>query len=239
MDKLGFVKGFVIYSVRGGNSQFVARAGTEDMAEIVVVSSGHEYRLDLIKLPDRPQVVDLGGHIGTFSILVDKLTKGKATVYSYEPDEDNFRILSCNLLINNVKSVKAYNSAISNYNGKGYLKREKLNTDAYYLDSKTNGSSNCEVMTLKKALSKYEPITIDLLKLDIEGGEYDLFDHAETLEFILKKVHYICMEYHDISSKKNYSRLRKVIEPNFTVVYKRGNVLILKNPNWKNGGHKK
>lgn len=229
LDKLGIIKGMIIYRIRRNNSYFIARSGTEDMAEIVVVSSGYEYDLNLIKLPQESIVVDLGGHIGTFSVFIDKALRGKVKIYTFEPDVDNYRLLRANLLLNNVVSVKAKNIAISDYSGMGYLRKEKMNTDAYYLDPKKHNTINCEVEKLSQALRGYKLKKIDLLKMDIEGGEYSIFQDKASLEYILKNVHYIFMEYHNINRKRTYSVISSIIQDNFRIINKRANILTLEN----------
>lgn len=233
LDKLGLMSGLTIYKIRGEDKCFIARCGSEDMAEIVVVYSGYEYRFDLISFSNNPVILDVGGHIGTFSILADKITKGDAAIYAFEPNEENFAILSANLLVNKVKTVTANQLGISNYSGKGFLKTKDLNTDAYYLETNKKKIYNCDVITLKKALELNRLKYVDLLKIDIEGGEYDLFTHKETFNTISSKIHYIFMEYHNINSKKNYPTIKKIIESKFKVINQRGNILTLENKFWK------
>ena len=48
LDRLGVIHGKILYKTRNG-MQFFARAGTEDIAEIVVVASGSEYPFEKIK----------------------------------------------------------------------------------------------------------------------------------------------------------------------------------------------
>lgn len=231
-DKFRLVRGEIIYKVRNKNLKFIARAATEDMAEIVVVASGFEYDMGDITLTKNPIVVDLGGHIGTFSITTARLLKDKCSIYVYEPDADNYQMLLRNIKLNNIKSVYPENKAISDHAGKGYLKKENMNTDAYYLDPSIKKISNCTMDTLFGALKKHKVKKIDLLKIDIEGGEYRIFLHKESYNYVKKNVHYIFMEYHYINSKYNYKLIEKMIKQDFRVVKERKNILTLENLNW-------
>lgn len=232
LDRVGFFRGRIIYKIRNNNLKFIARGGTEDMAEIVVVLSGYEYNTKNIKLPRFPTIVDLGGHIGSFSIYMAKNLKDKCKIFTFEPEEKNYSILKENILLNKLKSIRVNNLAISDYRGKGYLKKEKLNTDAYYLGT-SRKIKNCEVSTLENALKDYKLQRIDLLKMDIEGGEYKIFSHKPSLDYIKKSVHYIFMEYHNINNHLNYSLIEETIKKNFYILNKRGNILTLENITWE------
>lgn len=233
LDKLGFLKGELIYEIRDKNMKFIARAGTEDMVEIVVVASGYEYDLSGVKLPIEPVIVDLGGHIGSFSVSMARMLKDKCKIYTYEPDKENYEILARNIALNKIHSIYPKNIAISDYVGKGYLEKEKMNTDAYYLDLSKKKNTNCVVNTLPQALRPYKIKKIDLLKMDIEGGEYKIFLNKQSFDYIQKTVHYIFMEYHDIDAHYNYFLIKKKLEKKFRVINKRTNIITLVNLNWK------
>lgn len=232
LDKLGFIHGEVIYRIKGKKIKFIARGGTEDMAEIVVVLSGQEYDISQIDLPKNPLIIDLGGHIGTFSIFISAILKNKCKIYAFEPDKINFKMLKQNLKINKITCVTAKNIAISDYKGEGYLKNEKTNTDAYFLDYKSK-KKNCYVSTLPIVAGESKIKRIDLLKIDVEGAEYKIFLHKQSLDFIKKNVHYIFMEYHNINKRLNFSLIKKIIEKDFKILNIKKNVLTLKNLNWK------
>ncbi len=232
-DRLGLINKEVVYKIRNKDMRFIARGGTEDVAEIAVVASGYEYDINLLKLPKNPIIFDLGGHIGTFSIYMANLLKNKCSIYTYEPDKENFSLLKQNVSLNKSNSVTILNLAISDYVGKGYLKNEDMNTDAYHLETVTGKKPNCTISTIKREMQKNKVKKIDLLKIDIEGGEYKIFLHRESLEYILKNVHYIFMEYHNLDKKYNYSLIKKLIDKNFAVIQERTNTFTLENPNWK------
>lgn len=232
LDKMGILKGELVYKIRNKDIQFIARAGTEDMAEIVVVASGHEYNIKSIKLPKQPVIVDLGGHIGTFSIFIAKVLKNRCKIYAFEPNKDNYLMFLRNIKLNKISFVYLKNIAISDYVGKGYLKTEEMNTDAYYLDQ-SGKKFNCIVSTLPKELKMKKVKKIDLLKIDIEGAEYNILLHKDSFNYILKNVHYIFMEYHNINKYKNYSLIKKKFRKNFKIINERRNILTLENTDFK------
>lgn len=236
-DKLGFIHGFIIYKIRGTPLEISARGGTEDMAEIVVVLSGDEYDLKKIVLPKNPTIFDLGAHIGTFSIYISHKLKNKCKIFAYEPDNENFKLAQKNLQVNKVKNINLQRLAISDYKGKGFLEKRNLNTDAYHLEfsKKSKLEKNCDVSTIIAEVKKERIKKIDILKMDIEGGEYSIFLHKPSLMYIKKNVHFIFIEVHNINKNLNYSKIEKIIEDNFKIIGKKKSVLTLENLKLKEG----
>ena len=147
-DRLGLVHGLLVYKTRN-NLFFIARAGTEDIAEIAVVASGSEYPIEKIKLLKKPTIVDLGGHIGTFSVMLGKLVADNSRIFAFEPDKNNYKLLIKNISLNGLDPIIVpHNIAITDYNGKGYLKNVKINNDEYHLDTTATKKPNVRVKTL-------------------------------------------------------------------------------------------
>ncbi len=230
IDKAGFVESDVLYKTRK-NLKFLARGGTEDMAEIVVVASGSEYNIADFNLPSMAVILDLGGHIGTFSIWISKSLKSRVKVFAYEPDMENFKFFQKNLELNKSKNIHLFNLAISDYWGKGYLRKKGMKTDAYFLDVKHSRKPNCDVTTLMREQKKLGYKRIDLLKMDIEGGEYSIFSDARSYRFIASNVRNILIECHNLDKYRNENKLLESISKDFTVLSHHKNVYALKNMN--------
>lgn len=225
-DRIGIMHGEVTYYLKKNNLKFIARAGSEDLSEIVVVGSGSEYKLDLINLSKNPTIVDLGGHIGSFSIPLARKLKNKCKIYTFEPDKNNYELLKRNIKLNNIKSITSYNYAIGAKNGIGYLKNKNINNDAYHLSDSKKDSTECEIKTLKKMFGNKK---IDLLKMDIEGGEYKIINHKESFKFIKENVNYIFIEHHPISKKYNGLYVRELLSKSFNVIYENTNTITFEN----------
>lgn len=87
--------------------------------------------------------------------------------------------------------------------------------DAFKLNTKSDQS--IEVITTK--LSTFCELNsidrINLLKIDIEGGEYDVIKH--DLNFINQKVEVIFIEYHNFDVDNGHLLLIEALEKNFTI----------------------
>ncbi|MGI5828368.1 MAG: FkbM family methyltransferase [Patescibacteria group bacterium] len=123
-------------------------------------------------------ILDCGAHIGAFTKLC--LLEGVNKVIAVEPHPDNFNLLQQNCKDRRVTFI---NKAIS-------TKPLKL-TCSERSDLHKLGDEGLEVATISLDELLTEPI--DVLKMDIEGGEYDALYTAKNLD----KVKQITMEYHN------------------------------------------
>ena len=114
--------------------------------------------------------LDIGAHIGLFSVLAGKLTRGKSPVVAFEPDSKNFSMLQNNVKGNNV-AVDCRPLAISNNFGETVLYHDATNAGGHSLmaldgldDPKT-----ISVSTISREVSGLS--RLDFLKLDVQGIE--------------------------------------------------------------------
>lgn len=170
-----------------------------------------EYRLPGI--PENANIIDCGSHIG-MSVLYFKYKYPDSKITAFEPDPDNFELLSKNIKENNIKNVTLINAAVSDKAGKSalYGNLDKNNwswgntiiKDAYlnYSDPK-----KCVVKTIK--LSDYIGDRVDLIKLDIEGMEYKVL---KEFSYKLDKVNNIVLEYHESKGYAQQNKLENILE---------------------------
>lgn len=127
-------------------------------------------------------VVDIGANIGYYTVLAGKLVGNQGKVIGYEANPEIFPLLKDNISMNWLnQQTKLQNKAIYS----------KESTIKFYTSSKFQGDSsinlsttnemnsgkylsiNVEAVSLNKELQNID--SIDLLKIDIEGGEYHAF----------------------------------------------------------------
>jgi FkbM family methyltransferase len=147
-------------------------------------------------------VVDLGAHIGVFTIFASK--RG-AFVYSFEPMPENFRLLKENIRLNRLNNkVKAFQLAISSKKGFSSLYIWDLGLSS--LNFQSGKSLTVETVRLEDILDLIESDRIDFLKVDVEGAEWNIFKVAKRS---LTKIKKIAMECH---SAKNALRLKRLFK---------------------------
>jgi FkbM family methyltransferase len=142
---------------------------------------------------EHPLIIDAGSNIG-ISIMFFKWLYPASTVIAFEADDQTYRLLTRNIELNLMEDVQTHNVAVSDTEG---------TIDFYYLEArpgahvnstfKKNGTA-CKKATAQ-LLSKYLDAEVDLLKLDIEGGETAVLkDLARAGK--LKCIREMIIEYH-------------------------------------------
>lgn len=194
LQYLGFKKSKdVVYRLKNDLS-VIARTDKFDMINLIEVLVLNVYTcLPDFQIQPDDVIVDIGANIGCFSLLASNRAKfGK--VYSYEPGTENFLYLKRNLKLNNIANCFAYQNCISSTSGKKKLFLEPGGNNSLYQNKKNDFSIEVEGMTLQDIIFQNNIEKIDFLKMDIEGGEYEVL--FNTPVEILKKIKRIALEYH-------------------------------------------
>lgn len=146
----------------------------------------------LIENSSSGTILDLGGHIGCFSIWAATLNP-QLRIISIEPEEENFNYLKRNIKNNRIDGVTCKNLAVSTETGTGKL---KVAEDSHNHRLDGQGEKTVSLVSFKDLIEKQTNKSGDLLlvKIDIEGTEHQLF--AETENEVLKKVKNYIIEYH-------------------------------------------
>ncbi len=149
----------------------------------------HDYdKIKEIEIAFDDIVVDVGANFGAFSRYA--IGKGAKKIFAFEPDNRFFNCLEKNLR----NSDEIFNCAISNYTGECDL----------YLTDHVGGAtiivpSDNKIKTPCFTLDYFWDAglwdKIDLLKIDTEGAEHNIFKGISDCN--LKKIKKITLEYHN------------------------------------------
>lgn len=152
----------------------------------VIVANEIRKGLYTVKVPVGESCVDLGAHIGMFSIPLARENPG-ANFWALEPDPANYRNLVANIKRNNVGNVFPVNAGLSATSG------ERLESFMYELDN-TGGNQTRPSkhgprgLTIKEILATWDPT---VLKVDVEGAEFGAIKGYD-----LASVNAVIMEIH-------------------------------------------
>lgn len=157
-----------------------------------------EYKLAtdyLAGLPARPFVVDLGANVGLFSLMCAHRHRA-AVVEAYEPAPPNceqFRInVSANKALN--ERVTLHQAAVGPERGRIRLSYEENAPASANVFASTGKLFDVEVVSLTDVVNEILG-RVDLLKIDIEGAEYELLRGADRE--LWTRIDAIALELHD------------------------------------------
>jgi len=182
----------------GNGLVFRVRPGTLDAYIVLEVFGRKVYARDADLLRGSRTILDIGAHIGTFTIQAASMCPS-ATVYSFEPVEGNHQLLRENLELNNIRNVRLFKNAVAG-------KEERRH---FYVKSSNNSSrlsllagekeenfrkAAIETTTLANVLRENGIKAVDFMKMDVEGAEYEIL--FSTPAEVLRKIRYLVMEWH-------------------------------------------
>lgn len=146
--------------------------------EIACTGSYEAQNLQLYKEAIRPgmTVIDIGAHIGLFTLAAARITGSRGKVIAFEPDEHNFNLLQQNVAINGYWNVECRKQAISSKTGFANFFPSPFNTGDHRLLFKgaTRNPINIETLSLDDFIEQ-TPMGIDVIKMDIQGAEAEAF----------------------------------------------------------------
>lgn len=127
---------------------------------------------------------DIGSNIGVMSLFASQLVGEQGKIYAFEPDPDTFAILRDNLKLNENGRVQPENLALGESNGTASLFQNRgINRGASSLINSQENSNIVTVNTekLDDFVSRNKPGKIKLLKIDVEGWEFEVLKGARQL----------------------------------------------------------
>ena len=115
-------------------------------------------------------VYDIGANAGFYSLLASVLTGPDGHVFSFEPLPENIRNIREHLKLNRIKNCTLHEVAVSSRDGEALF---DPSSDRCTSHLSTTGTIRVRTVMLDSLLARQEIRPPDLMKIDIEGAEYD------------------------------------------------------------------
>jgi FkbM family methyltransferase len=186
------------YRTRDGLRLVDSTGGMEGTMAVVFV------RREYGDLDGFTTIVDIGANIGTFAVHA-ALRNPDAKVYCYEPEQKNFDCLVNNIEINGLGTrVFPFRRAVASQIGPRDLAvGDSLSNSLVIVpDGATRQTVVCT--TLRNILETRKLGVIDLLKMNCEGGEYEILESCTDREF--ERISNIRLEYHNMNAPNRNGR---------------------------------
>jgi len=195
--------------------KFYYRLGTTDEKVIPeVVGRNNYFRRGFLEPSPGELWADLGGNIGTFSILV--ASKGCKSI-AFEPEPSNVEYFKRNVELNGFQDdIDIHGVGVTDDGGKRMLFLSNgRNKYRHTLVRPIRGRRSIYVETIP--LADVLSMGVTAVKMDIEGAELDIFDNTEDWGAVNK----LTFEYHfdfDRSIPRFYKRMEK-LKAHFPSIY--------------------
>ena len=157
-------------------------------------------------------VVDIGAHIGIFSIYANICDALK--IYAYEPDPENFNLLQKNTKANKIKNIIPSQYAVTDKVGNidFYVHANSGGNSVYKQNLQNTKHIKVKSITIEKILADNKIDYVDFLKIDCEGSEGLIFLNIKPN--ILKRIKKIALEYHDNVSPLKHNQILIILKHN-------------------------
>ena len=216
--------------------QFYCRSNKDDF---LVMTRHEDVIIDYFRPKEGDVVVDIGAHIGRYTLIASKRIGTNGKVIAIEADPDSFEILNLNIRLNELANVTTLNYAAFSKDTKIKLylpagdvctKYNTVMSDWIWVrpdDKFVEVNAN----TLDNILHKIQIKRVNWIKIDVEGAEFEVLKGAHNTILNNKDI-VILMEIHGY--EKDYrERLDGFIRSygltiEFEKIYERNGYLIVK-----------
>ena len=163
---------------------------------------------------DDPVIVDLGAHIG-MSVLYFKMLFPKARIIAFEPVAANFEILKKNVEENQLENVEIYQLAVAPKSGKivmhAAIDESPWLSGAGIMPKGWKGVQKTkEVAVEAVGIRDILRNRIDILKMDIEGMEYEVMRNMGNDIRLIKRM---IIETHPRKGHRT-EEIKKILQQN-------------------------
>jgi FkbM family methyltransferase len=201
-------------SIPRSGRKIIIRLGTTDVAAFEHVFINDEYGFSLARAP--ATIVDLGANIGA-SAAYFALRYPTARIFAVEPEPSNFEILSKNAKL--FPQVVPIHAAVWNREGRVEVRNTgEGHWSMRATEADTPDRGPIRATTLQTLMQEYRIMDIDLLKVDVEGAECEIFQDASAW---IDRVAVICTELHD-RFRPGCSAVYRAATKEFPVRWRRG-----------------
>ncbi len=206
-------KPFIHYQLNNG-TRYTLRPSTTDRGIINETWIRHDYSPGGFEINPTDTVVDIGGHIGAFTVKAAKQAY-QGRVFTFEPTSANFPLLQKNVQDNKLTNVSLFKQAVAARRGTAQIAMATQNTGGHSLianlfESTPQPEETVATTTMADLFAENAITRINFLKIDCEGAEYEIF--FGMAPDLLYRIDKIAMEYHELDDIRNGLKMKAFLE---------------------------
>ena len=129
-------------------------------------------------------IIDIGAHIGLFSIIAAQVTGKTGKLYAFEPAPGTYALLQQTVVINHEEQViETMQKAVGKENGKITFfvsdnKADNSNSLVNYKEDRSLHGIDVAVTSIDNFVKEKNISKLNFIKIDVEGAEYDTLQGA-------------------------------------------------------------
>jgi len=151
-------------------------------------------RIKEFRAEAKMNIIDIGAHIGTFSILT-AIKYPDSHVYSLEPFPETYQLLNENIIDNKLGQIMPLEYAVTDRDKQIKLYLSKDNWEHSTTNSESLESIIVDGIRLDSFVSKFNLQKIDLIKFNCEGAEFDILKSISKATF--EKIRMMVILFHE------------------------------------------
>ena len=136
------------------------------------------------------------------------------TVYCVEPDPVAYEHLLANLRLNDIRNVKTFHGALDSENTRLTISNEQGfgNSETRVQRASAGDSTTVLAMDISRFIECWNIRQIDLIKIDVEGAEFDLMQSIIDLLPSMKPCIYLSLHAPLVAQTERQGKLAAVVE---------------------------
>ena len=143
-------------------------------------------------------ILDVGAHIGYYSLLFGTQCGPEGRVAAFEPEADAYASLLENIELNERKNIRTFRLALSDHRGHAVMKTG--NRGQMLSDEEGDSEETVEMIPFDEFWPSLDWSRLDLVKIDVEGAEKDILTGMGK---VLERYHpHLFVEIHPLHLKK-------------------------------------
>ena len=155
----------------------------------------NEYEVEKLNIKNNDVIIDIGAHIGLFSLLVSKFCySGK--IFCFEPNQGRIEVDP--ISIDKLENIIPFNLAVTKNESEVKLFLDD-DQSAHSIFQNGKDAITVKSISLEKIFDRNNIDFCKVLKLDCEGAEYEIIDSLPKEYF--NRIKNIIIEYHYADSK--------------------------------------
>ncbi len=193
--------------VRGPGNKLLQVSTREYMSNEIVFTGNYEpltLKLCESLLGNGGVFLDIGANMGLYSIHLSTIEN--LHIYAIEPSFSNFQKLLSNIYLNHRKNITPINIGLSDKDSFGFLTNSSPgNSGTVQVVNKSNDDTSylIRLCPLSEIINFFNIQSIDLIKIDVEGFEMNVFKGFFKQNTIKPKN--IIMEFSDLMERTGYT----------------------------------